>query len=272
MRTVVFLLASHGLAGDPWFYWVIRALNAHPEIYAYFGESTRSKYFHERSRKERPDVIEFVKWLRDVGSQFKAVGDCYAYRSYQLEVLWDVYGDEVRWVNLVRHPFCWLGYYTDWRAIYNVGAPPENTSALEHEWSVTCHDEIRKYGLPPYTYEDVHIWAFYQGLIILNRMISDGRPGVRNIRVEELISNRSAFVELVKYLTHGEIDYPEELLETIYSWVFKPSREDIIIRADPISEYLNWPDWKKEAFAKIVKPEALETFKKHGYSFEVAGL
>jgi len=153
--------------------------------------------------------------------------------------------------------------------VYNVGAPPENTSALEHEWSVTCHDEIKKYNLPPYDYKDVHVWAFYQGLIILNRMVSDGRPGVKNIKIEELVSSRDSFVELVKYLTHGEIEYPEELLDTIYPWAFKPFREDIIIRADPVSEYLGWPDWKKEAFAKIVKAEALETFKRHGYSFNV---
>ena len=56
----VFFISSHGMAGDHLFDWLPKAINSHPEILLFLGESVRSKYFKERSRKERPKVSEYV--------------------------------------------------------------------------------------------------------------------------------------------------------------------------------------------------------------------
>lgn len=261
----VFYISSHGLAGDHWFDWFAKALNTHPDIMIYMGESVRSKYLKERSRKERPDLMEFTKFLIDLGAPYTAIAECYAYRSYQLEALWNIYGDKIRFINLVRHPYCWLGFYTSWRCS-NMNMPPDNHSGVEHEWQVTCHDEIKKYNLTPYNREDIHIWSSYQGMLILNRMVSDLRPGIRNMRIEQVINERDKFLEVVDYVTHGRIIYEKELLDLIYSWVNRPFRKEAVIREDPEKEYSEWPDWKKEAFNKIVKEETINMFKQHGYS------
>lgn len=261
----VFYISSHGLAGDHWFDWFAKALNAHPEILIYMGESVRSKYLRERSRKERPDLIEFTKFLIDFGAPYTAVGECYAYRSYQLEALWGVYGDKTRFVNLVRHPYCWLGYYTGWRCS-NMNMPPDNISGVEHEWNVTCHDEIKKYNLKPYNRENVNIWSSYQGMLILNRTVSDLRPGIKNVRLEQIVNEKDVFLEIVDYVTHGRVKYDSRLLYLIYSWVNKPFRKHSIIREFPEKEFALWPEWKKEAFEKIVNKETIDMFKQHGYS------
>ena len=261
----VFYVSSHGLAGDHWFDWFSKALNAHPEIYIYMAESVRAKYLKERTRKDRPDLLEYTKFLIDMGVAYTAVGETYAYRSYQLEELWDEYSDEIKFVNLVRHPYCWLGYYTDWRCA-NMNMPPDNISGVEHEWNVTCHDEIKKYNLIPYDRKDVHIWSSYQGMIILNRMVSDLRPGIKNVRIEQIVNERDKFLEVIDYLTHGRITFEKALLELIYSWVHGSFRKQGVIRDDPEKEYASWPSWKKQAFSMIVKEETIDMFRQHGYS------
>ncbi len=261
----LFYISSHGLAGDHWFDWFAKALNAHPDIMIYMGETVRSKYLKERSRKDRPDLLEFTKFLLDLGAAYQAIGECYAYRSYQLEALRDVYDDRIRFVNLVRHPYCWLGFYTDWRCT-NMNMPPEDISGVNHEWNVTCHDEIRQFNLKPYTREDIHIWSAYQGMIILNRMISDLRPGVKNVRIEQVVEDRNTFCEIVDYVTHGSITFHPELLDLIYAWVDTPFRKAGTVRRNPEEEHSTWPGWKKEAFRKIVRQETRDMFAHHGYS------
>ena len=260
----VFYISSHGAAGDHWYYWLAKALDAHPEIMIHIAEAGRQKYLNERSRKDRPDLAHFSNWLIDAGAPFTAIGDCWTYRSYQLEQLSDIYGDEIRFLNIVRHPYCWLASYTYWRCI-NMNMPPDNISGVEWEWKVTNHNKIKAYNLRPYTREEPHIWAAYQGMIILNRMISDLRPGVKNVRLEQMIDGKDHFIKAVDYLTHGRITYDESLLDLIYSWVDTPFRQWAVIRDNPEKEYAGWDDWKKEAFGKIVRAETLDLFKKHGY-------
>jgi len=260
----IFFVSSHGLAGDHYFDWYAKALNAHPEIYIYMGESVRAKYFKERSRKDRPDLFEYVRFLMDFGAAYRAIGECYAYRSYQLEKLRPVYNDRIRFINLVRHPYCWLEFYTSWRCA-NMNMSPDDTSGIDHEWSVTCHSEIAKFHLKPYQREDIHIWSSYQGMIILNRMLSDLNPGVRNIRIEHVVEDRAAFIGSVDYLTHGAITYESQLLEHIYGWTGKSFRKEGTVLKDPVEVHRRWPDWKQEAFEKIVKPETRDMFARHGY-------
>lgn len=260
----VFYVSSHGVAGDHWFEWFARSLNAHPDVMVYMGETVRSKYLKERSRKERPDLLKFTQFLIDVGASYEAIGECFAYRAYQLELLKPVYGDKIRFINLVRHPYSWLGYYVDWRCS-NMNMPAGNAEGVDHEWRTTCHDEIKRYRLKPYQRHEVDIWAFYQGLLILNRMVSDKREAGPNIPLETIIADQNAFQKTVSFLTHNRIHYDRILLDRIYSWVEKPFRTNGTIRKDPQKEYRNWPDWKNEAFNKIVRQETVEMFREYGY-------
>lgn len=262
MPPVVFYVASHGLAGDHWFDWFSKALNAHPDIYIYMGESVRAKYLKERSRKERPGPGPYTKLLQDMGAAYKAVGETYAYRSYQLYDL----PENVRMVNLVRHPYSWLDYYVDWR-VGNMNMPEGDTSGVDHEWSVVSHADIGDHSLREYQREDVEIWAAYQGMVILNRMTSDKLPGVRNVRLESVVGDSAMFARLVDYLTQGAICYDGRLLDLVYSWVDHPWRLGGVIRDNPAEVYKAWPKWKRTAFARLVSSEAIDTFEDHGYQF-----
>ncbi|MDH5731352.1 MAG: hypothetical protein OEZ58_20390 [Gammaproteobacteria bacterium] len=261
----VFFVASHGMAGDHLFDWFPKALGAHPEIYIYLGESVRSKYFNERSRKERPDIVQYSNFLKDLGgSTYQSIGECFSYRAYQLEQLTGVFGDDVRWVNLVRHPYAWLDFYVSWRAS-NLNMPLDNTMAIDHEWSVTKHDYFSSLNLIPYSKDNVSIWASYQGMDILNRMLSDRRPNVTNIPIESICNSQEQFQSVVTYLTHGRINYNSHLLDLVFSWLQKPFRQNSKLIGDP--EYLrsSWPTWKHEAFSKIIKAETISMFESYGY-------
>lgn len=263
-ETCVFYVSSHGSAGDHWFDWLARGLNAHPDMMIYMGESVRSKYLKERSRKDRPDLLAFTEFLTDLGKPYRAIGEAYAYRAYQLEALKPVYGDRVRFVNIVRHPYCWLSSYVHWRAT-NMGMPPDQTSAVEHEWSVTRHDEFAALGLEPYTRDQVEIWASHQGMHILNRMISDTARGIWRWNLEKLVEDRDAFSEMVGYLTHGRVKFDRALLDTIYSWTMTPFRAGGRVLTDPAAERAAWPAWKEAAWDKLVSTDVRQMFERWGY-------
>ncbi|MBF0421765.1 MAG: hypothetical protein HQL73_02110 [Magnetococcales bacterium] len=261
----VFFVTSHGTAGDHLFNWFGKALNAHPEILVYLGESVRQKYFKERSRKERPDPILFTRFLADLGTSYQAVGDCYSYRAYQLELLREAFQNQVRFVNIVRHPYTWLYFYVGWRCS-NMRMPPGETGPLDHEWTITRHDEFAQLGLKPYTKGDVSVWASYQGMHILNRMISDQRIGKLNFRLEQVAQDRDCFQGIIDYLTFNRVRFDSALLDLIYGWVHVPFRGSSEVRFDSDTEYASWPDWKREAFSRIVSQEACDMFRQFGYS------
>ncbi|MBF0611561.1 MAG: hypothetical protein HQL55_10600 [Magnetococcales bacterium] len=264
LHTRVFYLSSHGIAGDYWFHWIGKALNSHPEIMIHTGESVRQKYFHERSRKERPDLLQFTRYLADVGRAYGAVGDVHCYRAYQLEQLWPEFGDEVRFVNLVRHPYCWLHFYVTWRT-GNLGMPAGVSGPLDHEWNVTQHEWFAQLGLPHYQKEEVEVWTSYQGMAILNRMVSDLHHGVINHCMEDLVKNPRLFNDMVDFLTHGEIQFDAPLLERAYAMAYKPYRADEKKRITPEEEFARWPQWKKKAFDIILSDQAKSMFEQYGY-------
>lgn len=143
--------------------------------------------------------------------------------------------------------------------------PLENTSGIDHEWTVTWHDYFEKLPIRKYEKKDVHIWSAYQGMTILNRMISDTHEGVYNITLESLVESSQKFNDLVDYLTRGRVVFNQDHLDRVYSWVYTPWRENSGPLTDPQGLYNKWPEWKREAFHVIVKEETVEMFKNYGY-------
>ncbi|MGN7612486.1 hypothetical protein ACQZV8_10430 [Magnetococcales bacterium HHB-1] len=264
IKPAVFFVTGHGTAGDHWFDWLAKALNSHPEILIYFGEAIRQKYFHERSRKERPDPKAFVSFLADMGMSYQAVGDCFSYRAYQLECLDHAFDGRVSFINIVRHPYAWLHFYTRWRCS-NMRMPKDQHAALDHEWQVSCHEAFK--GLKPYHREDVEVWSSYQGMMILNRMISDQRIGSRNQPLEQIVAAPEQFQKLVSRLTHGTVQFDAMLLSLIYGWLKQPFHLDGEIVDEPMRIRAAWPSWKVDAFDALVKPETLKMFQDWGYLF-----
>lgn len=261
----VFYVTSRGYAADHWYAWFSKALNAHPEIFTYLAnEGSRPKYFKERTRAERPEIIRFTQFMADVGKTFSAIGDCYSYRANRMKPLLDKYGSAVPVINLVRHPYSWLKFYVRWRAT-NMRMPDGETGPLDHEWQITRHELFKLLGLRPYKKEDVEIWATYQGLYHLKNIVADVEPGIKQIMLEEVVNDREIFQETIKYLTHGRVRYDQSLLDLVYSWVWTQFSGEGRLRVVPEEEYESWPDWQHEAFEKIVEDEVIECYRKLGY-------
>ncbi|MEE9386531.1 MAG: hypothetical protein V3V08_24210 [Nannocystaceae bacterium] len=266
-ETAVFYVTSHGSAGDHWFDWLARAFNANPDLMVYMGETVRAKYLRERSRKERPNLIAFTEFLADMGRPYPAVGEFFAYRAYQLEELRSRYGNRVRFVNVVRHPYCWLRAYVTWRCT-NMGMRSTDTMAVDHEWSVVCHDTYRRLGLKTYTRGDIETWATLQGLHILNRMRSDARDGVCNVALERLVSDPVLFNETAAHLSHGRVQFEARLLDHVYAWTQTPFRANWRILDSPGAERQRWPQWQEEAYDALVGEQARSMFASFGYTLD----
>jgi len=262
----IFFITAQGYAGDHWFSWLPKALNAHPEMFVYLAnEGSRPKYFSERSRSERPNIVPFTKFISDVCRTYTAAGDCYSYRANQLQPINDEFGDRVRRVNIIRHPYVWLYFYLRWRTT-NMRMGTGETKPIDHEWSIVQHELYK--GLKPYAKEDVHIWAFYRGLTFLsNHMMRDFSCDIKHIKLEDIVTSQDCFIDMVSYLTHGRVTYTQLELNTIYSWLYRPFRGEDKLYITPKGQRELWESWQITAFEKIVSKEAIAIFKEYGYEF-----
>lgn len=264
----VFYVTSWGYGADHWFAWFVKALNANPEMLAYLAnEGSRPKYFpEERSRAQRPDLIKFTRFLADVGMTYTAIGDCYSYRPTMMHALLAEWPDLVRIVQLTRHPYAWLFFHVRWRTT-NMRMLGGEGGPLEHEWLHGCdHKLFKRLGLRPYNKDDIEIWTSYQGMWKMNDVAADARMPIRQIPLELVVGNRDLFCEIVDYLTHGRVSYDAPLLDLIYSWVWTPFRGEQKLRVHPEALRAEWPDWKIEAFEKLVTAEAKDAFRQLGYA------
>ncbi|OHX34628.1 hypothetical protein BJL95_19065 [Methylomonas sp. LWB] len=253
----VFYVLAWGYAGDHWFSWFAKALNAHPEIFALMAhEGSRPKYLAERSRSERPPLDAFTAFLEDMGTTYQAIGDCWSYRPWHFRDVIDQYIDKVPLLFLARHPYAWLEFYVSWRA-GNMRMPDGSFGPIEHEWSIAQHDYFKALGLKAYRKDDVEIWSAYQGMYQLNRHRVDIDTRIRRVALESLVTSPRHFAEIVAYLTKNRVEFSEALLADIYRWVYRPFRGEARVSAKPDNLYRAWPDWKKLAFERIVEPQTL---------------
>lgn len=262
----VFYVLSWGYGADHWFAWFCKALNANPEIMVYLAnEGSRPKYFpEERTRAQRPDLVKFTRFMADVGMTYTAIGDCYSYRPTMMHAALDLWKDVVPMVQLSRHPYAWLFFHVRWRCT-NMRMLGAEMGPIEHEWNACDHELFKERGLKPYAKDDIEIWSTYQGMQKMNDVRSDWKMPIRQIPIENIVHDRDLFCEVISYLTHGRVSYDEKLLDLVYSWAWTPFRGESKLRVVPKELRAEWPDWKVEAFRKLVLPEACEGFRKLGY-------
>lgn len=267
----VFFVTAQGYAADHWYGWFPKALNMHPEMFALLAhEGSRPKYFKERTRGERPDVVIFAEFLNDMGMTYQAIGDCYSYRAHMMAPVRQHYGDEVPILNLLRHPYPWLEFYIRWRAS-NMRMRAGTSDPLEWEWQSCNHARFKDLGLMPYGKEDVAVWAAYQGMVIMNQAIVDIGSGVRQVRLEDVVGKPEIFQSVVGYLTKGRCIYDQQLLDQAFACVDTPFRGEERLRMVPDELYDAWPEWKRQAFVKLVDPRAVALFRRYGYALHGVG-
>lgn len=263
--STVFYLTGWGHSGD---HWLSKALNAHPEIFVLnCYEPSRIKYFDDGcGRDYRPDILTMTAFLEDIGTDYKAIGECHAYRCPQMAPLRDKYGDTVPDANILRHPYTWLDFYIRHR-VNNCRMPGDWSGSLEHEWLHTNHQLFDRLGLPRYEKKQVEIWSAYQGMWLLHNILVDVRCGSRMARIEDLTTDGAAFNDLVSHITRGQCSFSPELLEIIYDFAKLDYRgEETYV--DPVAAWDSWPDWKRDAFATIVPDEVQQAYQSLGYELD----
>ncbi len=263
----VFYVTAQGYAADHWYGWFPKALNAHPEIFALLAhEGSRPKYIKTRTRGERPPLIPFTEFLNDMGMTYQAIGDCYSYRAHMMPEVTKKYGTTIPIVNLVRHPYIWLEFYVRWRSSnMRMGSGAGGADPLEWEWKTAEHERFEDLGLRKYDKDEIDVWASFQGMAMLIQFAADVGSGVPQIKLEKVATDPNVFQGLVRYLTKERCEFSQELLDLVYGWIDTPFRGEEKLRLVPDELYDQWPDWKKEAFAKLVDPKIHAVFKHLGY-------
>ncbi|HTV28373.1 MAG TPA: hypothetical protein VMF32_11375 [Xanthobacteraceae bacterium] len=262
----VFYATSWGTMADHLPNWFIRALNVHRDILALPGnEGPRQKYMGELTRAERPPLVAYTEFLNDIGTVFAAIGDCFSYRAGQMPDLLGIgrYKD-IPVVNMPRHPFPWLQFHVRWRAS-NMRMREGKVDPLAWEWKVACHAYFEYLGLRPYSKDEVEIWAAYQGMLQLNNVLGDVHAAPRHVPFEVIADDPDVFRDLVDYLSRGTIHYGADEMERAYSTRHTLFHGEEPLECDPRTLFESWPDWKVDAFRKLVTQEAMQAHSSFGY-------
>ena len=247
-QTTVFYITGWGHSGA---HWLSKAINAHPEIYVInCYEPARLKYLKDgKDRNFRPDILAYTAFLEDIGTDYKAIGECNAYRASQMHPVKAKYGPQIPTANLVRHPYTWLDFYVRHR-VNNCRMPGKWSGALQHEWKSANHPLFATLDLPSYGKDDVHVWSTYQGMWLLHNAIADCSSSTFTIKIEELLTDKSLFLRLIDHITHNQCSFPPSLLDEVYNLVNHSYRGEET-HADPLRAYSAWPAWKKKPSTRL---------------------
>jgi Sulfotransferase domain len=262
----VFYATSWGTMADHLPNWFIRALNCHRDVLALPGnEGPRQKYMAELTRAERPPLVQYTEFLNDIGIVFGAIGDCFSYRAGQMPVLLgiDRYKN-IPVVNMPRHPYPWLNFHVRWRAS-NMRMRAGKVDPLAWEWKVATHAYFEYLGLRPYTRDEVDVWSAFQGMMQLNNVLGDINAVPRHVPFEVVADDPAVFKDLVNYLSRGAVEYSQEDMDRAYSTRHTLFHGEEPVECDPRTLFEAWPDWKVDAFRKLVTPEAIAAHKSFGY-------
>lgn len=260
--TKVSFICNHGVAADPVFEWLPRALAGLNDTFVYLGESVRSKYFFERKRNERPDVLAFEAFLKDVAGSYRCAVECFSYRAFRIHDTKFASPDTLV-VNLLRDPLVWLHYYTNWR-IKNCNVPLSNKTGIEHEWSVIDHAELESFGFS-YSRSDVPTWAFLRGIQILNLMISDRNLIVKSVKTEDLFCQSEVFDDLITSLGSKEHTTDIFSMSKRYEYLRKGFSEQIVLDGAEIFSSLS--SAQKSAVSKVLSEDSKQFFFDSGYTW-----
>ena len=267
----VFYATSWGTMADHLPNWFIRALNSHRDVLALpANEGPRQKYMGELTRAERPPLVQYTEFLNDIGIVFAAIGDCFSYRAGQMPALRSIDRyQNIPVVNMPRHPIPWLQFHIRWRAS-NMRMREGKADPLAWEWKVTPHAYFDYLGLRPYTREEVEIWTAFQGLFQLNNVRGDLSAVPRHVPFEVIADEPAMFKDLVKYLTQSRVEFNAHDIDRAYSTRDTLFHGEEKLECDPRTLFEAWPDWKVDAFRKLVTPEAVEAYK--GFGYDLFGL
>lgn len=264
----VFYVTAWGYAADHYFGWFAKTLNLHPEMFALLAhEGSRPKYFKDRTRADRPELVLYTEFLNDMGMTYECIGDCYSFRAGQMsDLLAKSAYAEVPVLNLLRHPVSWLQFYVNWRS-GNMRMREGSIDPLAWEWKTTRHRRFQVLGLMPYEKEQVDVWSSYQGMIQMNGILGDIPAVKAHRRIEEIVESPDALNEVVAYISKNKCAFDEDLITSAYDMLPHLFRGETTVQADPQILAESWPGWKVDAFRKLLSPEALSAYKSFGYEF-----
>lgn len=263
----VFYITSWGYAADHLIGWLPKALNCHPDIFALLAhEGSRPKYFTERTRAERPALIPFTEFLNDMGMTYSLIGDCYSYRAGQMRELLNIERySSIPVLNILRHPIVWLEYYVRWRSS-NMRMREGATDPLAWEWKTSCHGYFDYLDLKKYEKDEIDVWASYQGMFQLNNVLGDISSIDKHVPIERIANDPAEFNGVIKYLSKDRVEYEQSILDKAYSMCHTLFRGETDIETEPEKLLESWPDWKIDAFRKLVSKETINIYNSYGYN------
>ena len=258
----IFFVISEGYAADHLFSWFSKSLNKHEEVFSLMAhEGSRPKYLNERTRGERPNIINFCEFLKDMGMTFGAIGDCYSYRYQHIKQLKENKKfQNIPVLYLLRNPLVWAYFYQQWRC-NNMRMASNKINPIEWEWKTSNHNLFNYLKLRDYKKDEVYIWSFYQALYLLN-LQSENLTSKYFIteKIEDIYENKNKFVKVFKFLTKIKEEISSSFVERIFYDKEKLYNGETKISFKEENILDQFEDWQIDAYNKIVKDSTKKKF------------
>jgi hypothetical protein len=287
----IFLVASRGLTATTWF---SKALNRHGNICCTHGRDAPGREMesaellqdddYRKSRltceqwQRRATIDQFLATIDPEDSEW-IVGNVHGYVLPELldKMSASVHRGRIVIANMVRDPIAILESYMS-LVIHNHRSYREKY-LLEHLPRAEKNQPLlQAYGLGGDP--SIEMQGFVEGCQMVNKMAQDlSHANVPVIRMEDLVSNKAFFVEVVNMLTIGRCVYPKSLLDEVFSVGPLNSHQIKIgrkqcdmspgVAAKSRRIWSGWEPVKRTIFKDIVGLKGLEAFQAIGYDSPV---
>jgi len=284
-----FIITSHGWSASN---WLAYSLNKHKDITVSHSAanlvdeklsnniSGKLKKFHTGYVNRQNQTIDVTYQNIFNYEKTKVYGSVHLYRLRDLPVLYKKFGESkysFNVVNLIRNPvdLVWSGY-GQFKELFK-------TDINELHWTVGkilddkefIYSLSDKYNIEIGKYEYL---AFIGAARVLGSLKLDIEAMLElskipfinylgEVKMEELTSERKAFVNLIKKITDDSIDITEEYLDEVYNIGKINKHKNDNIKLSSQERFESFTDWQKEVFLFYMnKYEVIDAYEVFGYN------
>lgn len=249
----VFAVVSWGCAATQ---WLSVALNAHPEVFAVHS-------FREYlARHTRVDCVfdddgDFLLLLAYLFQGYRLVGDVHGVQLGSLPALRARFGEHLAAAVVTRHPLPRLRSYLD--MVEREGPAAYRRRGIRFSRvRAALPGDLRRLL-------DTRRKLFFASAVDLANRIVEEEAAARVFCMEDLTGRVEGLDRLLAHLSAGELAYEPAMVEAVYRKQLHSHRERGAAHDEPAAIFEAFEDWQREAFRRLLRPEARAIYEKLGY-------
>lgn len=248
----LFAVVSWGCAATT---WLTKILNAHPEIFCV--HNLKNHWAVATGTPKVQDSLLYMKVIDRSGRGYRLAGDCHGVAREEIGKIQDFFGSRFRSTVLTRHPVPRILSHFGIVAKAGISRYPLDYDALR---ATLPRDLLKLF--------DSKEKLFFAHMMSLVNVVTKEKEIGPLFKMEKLTSDFEELNRLLHFLSHGELKFEPQMIETLFNKPLVSHRnfpKAISRTASENFELLT--GWQQEAFERLLDPEARKVYESLGYDF-----